>query len=486
MPPSRHLPPITALLSFRLNQLAQAGAGLPHPTRAIAVAAILINVFMATLESAIANTALPAIAADLGVSEASSIWVISAYHLAMVAALLPIASLGEIIGHRRISMAGLVLFTLASLACGLAPSLPWLIAGRLAQGVGAAGILGVALAMTRFVYPREQLGRGLGLNALVVSLSLAAGPTAASLILSLGSWHWLFLINVPLGLLGLALGVCALPPTPRSARRYDAVAGLLCALFLALLVYTLNAYAHDVGAGGNTAYALATLAMLALLLRRQSGRGAPMLATDLLRRPIFALSAAATLGAFAAQTLAFVALPFMLQSLLGYTQVQTGFLITPWPALDALSAARAGALSDRHPPGLLGGIGMAVLAAGLLSLVALPAAPDAFDLGWRMALCGAGFGFFQAPNMRAMLADAPPERSGGASGMTSSSIMLGQSLGAALVAGLFTLRGAAAAPAALWLGVAFAVIAGIASLLRLRHAAAAGAGAGARLDLTRV
>ncbi|WP_050855341.1 MFS transporter, partial [Bordetella pertussis] len=432
MPPSRHLPPITALLSFRLNQLAQAGAGLPHPTRAIAVAAILINVFMATLESAIANTALPAIAADLGVSEASSIWVISAYHLAMVAALLPIASLGEIIGHRRISMAGLVLFTLASLACGLAPSLPWLIAGRLAQGVGAAGILGVALAMTRFVYPREQLGRGLGLNALVVSLSLAAGPTAASLILSLGSWHWLFLINVPLGLLGLALGVCALPPTPRSARRYDAVAGLLCALFLALLVYTLNAYAHDVGAGGNTAYALATLAMLALLLRRQSGRGAPMLATDLLRRPIFALSAAATLGAFAAQTLAFVALPFMLQSLLGYTQVQTGFLITPWPAL-----------SDRHPPGLLGGIGMAVLAAGLLSLVALPAAPDAFDLGWRMALCGAGFGFFQAPNMRAMLADAPPERSGGASGMTSSSIMLGQSLGAALVAGLFTLRGAA-------------------------------------------
>ncbi|WP_050851674.1 MFS transporter, partial [Bordetella pertussis] len=436
MPPSRHLPPITALLSFRLNQLAQAGAGLPHPTRAIAVAAILINVFMATLESAIANTALPAIAADLGVSEASSIWVISAYHLAMVAALLPIASLGEIIGHRRISMAGLVLFTLASLACGLAPSLPWLIAGRLAQGVGAAGILGVALAMTRFVYPREQLGRGLGLNALVVSLSLAAGPTAASLILSLGSWHWLFLINVPLGLLGLALGVCALPPTPRSARRYDAVAGLLCALFLALLVYTLNAYAHDVGAGGNTAYALATLAMLALLLRRQSGRGAPMLATDLLRRPIFALSAAATLGAFAAQTLAFVALPFMLQSLLGYTQVQTGFLITPWPAL-----------SDRHPPGLLGGIGMAVLAAGLLSLVALPAAPDAFDLGWRMALCGAGFGFFQAPNMRAMLADAPPERSGGASGMTSSSIMLGQSLGAALVAGLFTLRGAAAAPA---------------------------------------
>ncbi|WP_050863664.1 MFS transporter, partial [Bordetella pertussis] len=434
MPPSRHLPPITALLSFRLNQLAQAGAGLPHPTRAIAVAAILINVFMATLESAIANTALPAIAADLGVSEASSIWVISAYHLAMVAALLPIASLGEIIGHRRISMAGLVLFTLASLACGLAPSLPWLIAGRLAQGVGAAGILGVALAMTRFVYPREQLGRGLGLNALVVSLSLAAGPTAASLILSLGSWHWLFLINVPLGLLGLALGVCALPPTPRSARRYDAVAGLLCALFLALLVYTLNAYAHDVGAGGNTAYALATLAMLALLLRRQSGRGAPMLATDLLRRPIFALSAAATLGAFAAQTLAFVALPFMLQSLLGYTQVQTGFLITPWPAL-----------SDRHPPGLLGGIGMAVLAAGLLSLVALPAAPDAFDLGWRMALCGAGFGFFQAPNMRAMLADAPPERSGGASGMTSSSIMLGQSLGAALVAGLFTLRGAAAA-----------------------------------------
>lgn len=172
---------------------------------------------MASLDTAIANTALPTIARDLRASDAGSIWVISGYQLAMVAGLLPAAALGEILGHRRVYMVGIVVFTLASLACGLAPTLPVLVAARILQGLGAAGVMSVNAALLRFIYPAPVLGRGMGLNAMVVGLSFAAGPTAASTILLLGSWHWLFLVNVPIGLLAMALGLRGLPP--RRARR---------------------------------------------------------------------------------------------------------------------------------------------------------------------------------------------------------------------------------------------------------------------------
>ena len=159
---------------------------------------------MATLDTAIANTALPTIAVDLRASAESSIWVINAYQLAMIATLLPLAAYGDIIGHWRVYIAGLVLFTLAFLACGLAWSLSTLIAARTLQDLGAAGILSVTSALIRLTYPGNQLGRAQGLNALTVAVFFAVGPTVASGILSLATWPWLFLIGVPLGSLPLA------------------------------------------------------------------------------------------------------------------------------------------------------------------------------------------------------------------------------------------------------------------------------------------
>lgn len=161
-------------------------------------------------------------------------------------------------------------------------------------------------------------------------------------------------------------------------------------------------------------------------MRRQAGHPAPILAVDLLRRPLFALSAATAVCAFAAQALAFVSLPFLFQTVLGYTQVHTGFLITPWPVVVAFMAPIAGRLSDRYPAGMLGGVGLALLALGMASLALLPAAPSAWDISWRMALCGAGFGFFQSPNLRAIMTSAPPSRAGGASGMIGTVRLLGR------------------------------------------------------------
>lgn len=444
------------------------GEGVPDAERWRAVLAILLGVSMASLDTAIANTALPTMARDLGTTEALSVWIVSAYQLAMIAALLPAGSLGEIIGHRRVMMAGLVLFTVSSFACGLAPSLEWLVAARVAQGLGAAWVMSVNGAMIRFIYPAGQLGRGVGLNSLVVAVSFAAGPTMASAILAVASWHWLFLVNVPLGALAVYMGLKSLPVTPRSTRAFDGVAALLCAAFFACLVYALNEGAHARSWTELVITVAATLALLYALLRRQADEPAPLLALDLLRRPMFALSAATGVCTFATQALAFVSLPFLLQQL-GYTQVETGFLITPWPAAVALVASAAGRLSDRYPVGLLAGLGLVVLCAGMALLASMPDDPSAFDICWRMALCGAGFGFFQSPNVHAIMTSAPHERSGGASGMVGTVRLLGQSIGAAMVAACFNVSTEHGAMTALWLGAGFAGLAAVASVMRLRY-----------------
>jgi DHA2 family multidrug resistance protein-like MFS transporter len=440
--------------------------GLPAGQRLAALLAVLMAVSMATLDTAISNTALPSIAADLHTDAASSIWVVSAYQLAIVAALLPFASLGDVLGQRRVYLGGVVVFTLASLICGQAWSLPSLAVARFVQGLGAAAIVSMNLALIRHIYPAALLGRGAGYNALAVAISFTVGPTVASLILSVTSWHWLFLVNVPLGIVALVLGVRTLPVTSRNGQRFDYTAALLSVGMFSAFIFGIDA----MGQGGDLRVVAAewvfAAVCCALLLRRQRGHVAPMLASDLFRIPVFALSAATSVCSFAAQGLAFVALPFLFQHNLGRSQVEAGFLMTPWPAIVAIMAPIAGRLADRYSTALLGAVGLAALACGMAALALLPPEPSVFDLGWRLVLCGAGFGFFQTPNLRALMGSAPRRRAGGASGVVAIARTTGQATGAALVALCFALSVERGPALALWLGCGFAVLASVASLLR--------------------
>src|SRR3954466_1597143 len=180
--------------------------GLPQPQRGQAVLTIALGIIMAVVDGAIANVALPTIAKDLNASPAFSIWIVNGYQLAITISLLPLASLGEIVGYRRVYLSGLILFTLGSLCCAASDTLLLLTLARIVQGFGAAGIMSVNAALVRFTYPRALLGRGIGLNALVVAVSAAVGPTAAAAILAAGTWPYLFAINLPLGIAALALG----------------------------------------------------------------------------------------------------------------------------------------------------------------------------------------------------------------------------------------------------------------------------------------
>src|SRR5579883_1625666 len=201
--------------------------GLPVPRRYWAIAAIVLAIAMSVLDGSIANVALPTIAHELRTSAANSVWVINAYQIAILVSLLPLAALGEIIGFRRVSQAGLAVFTLGSLACALSPSLLALVCARVFQGFGAAGIMSVNSALVRFTYPHRLLGRAIGINTFAVAVGGAAGPTLASAILAIAHWRWLFAINVPLGTLTFFVALYALPQTERSPRPFNYVGALL-------------------------------------------------------------------------------------------------------------------------------------------------------------------------------------------------------------------------------------------------------------------
>ena len=441
--------------------------GLPPGRRGWALAAIFTAVAMASLDTAIANIALPAIAADLKVSPADVVWVVNVYQIALVATLLPLGALGEIVGHQRIYLAGLLLFTLASLGCACAGSLPSLLLWRVLQGLGASGLMSVNSALVRFIYPLRILGRGFGYNAMVVATASTFGPTIASGILAFGPWPWLFAVNIPFGLIAIAIGARALPQTPRADHAFDFLGALLAAMCLGLVILGIGSAAHRGSVGLVTAELVAGTVLGLLLIRRQTDHPAPMLPIDLFRRPVFALSAATSVCSFAIQGLAFVALPFYFEDILQRTQVETGFFMTPWPLVVAFMAPIGGRLSDRYPVGLLGSLGLVLLGTGMALLATLPASPAVVDIVWRMAVCGLGFGFFQTPNLRALMSSAPAGRSGSASGIVATARLTGQTLGAALAALCFTLAGRDGATLALALGAGFAALGSVMSVLRL-------------------
>src|SRR5471032_3288426 len=429
--------------------------------------AILLSIGLATLDTAIANTALPAIAADLNASPAASVWVINAYQMAAVATLLPFAALGGVIGHRKVYLGGMILFIVSSALCTLSWSLPTLTVARVLQGVGAAAIMSVNAALISAIFSHERLGRGLGMNALVVGTCFAAGPTIASLVLSVANWPWLFLINLPLGLFALTFAWSSLPTSTLKAQVFDRPTAVLNAITFGALILALS-QAAQLGSMNSVLIALMVFLVAgALMLRRESGRPAPMFPLDLLKRPMFALSALTAFCSFATQGLAFVSLPFFFETTLGRDPIQTVFLMTPWSIVVALIAPVAGRLSDTYPPGLLGGIGLAILSAGMVSLALMPSDPGAIEIVVRMIICGIGFGFFKAPNQKALMTSAPRDRSSGASGTIAIARLIGQATGAALVALSFGISGTHGPVLALSIGAGFAAVGSVASALRL-------------------
>ncbi|MDZ7854288.1 MAG: MFS transporter [Halomonas sp.] len=439
--------------------------GLPGPERRLAVLALVLGTLMAVVDTTMVNIALPSIATDLGVSASRVVWVTNLFQVVCAAFLLVFAALSELVSRRRLYVAGLALFTLAALGSALSPNLETLLLFRALQGLGAAATLSIGPSLYRSIFPSRLLGSALGLSALVVAGGYAAGPTLGGLVLSVADWSWLFALHVPLGICSFWLAWRALP---REAGRRDGFdwRGALCSVaMLAGLFLGLDGLGHGAPAWQVLAWLTLSLLSAVLFLQRQRRARHPLLPLSLFAERRFTLAVSASGLAFVGQGLAFVALSFLYQQEMGFTPLETAWMFTPWPLAIMIVGPLAGQLADRINPSLLSSSGLVMLLLGLAALAGLDAEAGVVDSLWRTGLCGLGFGLFQPPNNREMMASVPRERSASASGVMSTTRTVGQSLGVALV-GAFLAAGAPV-QATLWAGAGACVLSLAASLGRV-------------------
>ena len=439
--------------------------GVPLPQRFYAIGAISFGTALIVIDGGVANVALPTIAHDLHVDPSSVVSIVTVYQLTLVMLMLPFAGLGERIGLKRMYQLGQLVFTVATVLCFFARSLPFLLIVRAAQAVGAAAALSLSSALLRQIYPARQLGRGLGINSVVVSSSAAAAPTIGGLVLAVAPWPWVFASAVPFAIASLILGRALPDPAPRD-EPFDVVGAIMCAAMFGLIIGGSESAVHGNSPVVSAAIVGLGLFVALLFVRREKGESKPILPIDLLASPVIALSVVGAFAAFLASMTLLISTPFRLHDL-GFSAAEIGAAIAPWPLTNMIVAPLAGYLSDRFPAGLLGGIGMSVSITALSLLAFMPADPSYFDIAWRMALCGSGFGLFLPPNARLIIGSAPRERAAAAGSLVSTVRLIGQTSGATLVAALLALGvGAGRTPPIVAAGLA--LVAGLCSIARLR------------------
>ena len=436
----------------------------------VAITSIIILLVMTVLDVSLVNVALPVLGNEFGVSESTTVWLVTIYQLIIVMLLLPLSSIGDQYSYKRNFMAGLVVFTVGSGLCALSQNFEVLLVARAIQAIGGAGVMSVNIALTRLIYPRNILGRGLALNAMFISIATATGPSLAGWILSYASWHWLFIINIPFGILAFFIGIKTLPDNPTRPRhpRLDKAGSLLNIIFFGLLFYALG----NITKPGlvTTCIILLGLALLTgyLYVKRELKRDHPMMPVDLFRTRLYSTSILTSTCSFIAMNLTLISLPFLFLSVLGFSELTTGFAMTPWPVATMIVSPFAARWIEKHNAAYTAAFGMTVFMAGLVLLVFIPINSDIWDILWRMAICGIGFGFFQTPNNIVMVMATPVERTGAAGGMQSTARLTGQTFGSTLVSIIFALVATTSlsVKACLWTALAFAVTACVFSIDR--------------------
>lgn len=446
--------------------------GLPGRERGLAMAAVMTMTTMAVFDGSMINIALPQIAHSLDASLGATVWVSNGYLLSAAMTLAIFAALSSRIGFRSIFAFGLGLFTLASVGCALSSSLDMLVIMRVLQGIGGAATLSIGPAILRSVFPNRLLGRILGLNALLIGTSTAIAPLLGGTILSTLSWPWLFAINIPLGIISLLLTLRVVPHNPALKREsFDYAGALLSAIALGALIMAADAFTHPGNGDLTTAVIFASIAILTglafILVQRRVAK--PLLPLNIFASSRFSLAALTSLASFVSQGITFIALPFLFQSVYGYSALVSALLFTPWPIGIILAAPHAGRLADRYSAAIISTLGLFIFAIGLALLAILPEHAQAWDICLRSLICGIGFGCFQSPNNKEMLSNASRENSGYASGVLAIMRTFGQCLGAAFVGVMMSIYAQnSAVHFSLWMAVIATVLAIMLSVSRLR------------------
>lgn len=452
--------------------------GLPGCERALVMAAVMTSTLMAVFDGTMINIALPSMAKALDVSANVAVWFSNGYLLSAAMTLAIFAALATRFGFRPMFLFGLGVFTAASAGCALATSSSVLIAMRVLQGIGGAATLSIAPAILRSVFPGRLLGRILGLNALLIASSTAIAPVLGGTLLDALSWQWLFAINVVPGAIALFLAKKAIPRQAARKEPFDTVGAVLSAVALGSLIMTANSFSahHATHTEAIVWAAVAIVSGIAFIWQIRRAQK-PLLPPVIFTNGRFSLAALTSLASFVSQGITFIALPFLFQSVYGYSALTSALLYTPWPVGIVLVAPHAGRLADKYSPSIISTCGLLVFVIGLALLAMLPEHATAWEIGVRSLICGMGFGCFQSPNNREMLSNVSREFAGYASGVLAIVRTFGQCLGAAVVGVLLAVMVSGADPiqaslavhGSLWIAVATSGLAILFSLSRLRR-----------------
>lgn len=408
---------------------------LPRPS----LGALALPMLLSSLGASIANVGLPAMAQAFGAAFQQVQWIALAYLLAITGASVAAGRLGDLVGRRRLLAAGIGLFTVASLLCALAPGLPWLVAARVLQGLGAAVMTSLALALAGGLAPQGRTGSMMGLLGTMSAVGTSLGPVLGGLLLGAGGWPLLFLAEVPPGALALLLVQRGLPGdavTPRGIRPPFDAAGTL------LLVLAPAAFALAVTLGHGR-FGLFNLALLAaalaggwLFVARQKRAAFPLVPLPMLRDPVLGAGLAANLLVATVMATTMVVGPFYLSLALGLDAAHAGLALACGPLTAALGGVPAGRLADRFGAARMGIVGLAVLAGGCALLALTPVRFGVAGYVPPLAVVTLGYALFQAANNSAVMAGAGTQR-GVVSGMLGLARNLGFITGAAAMGALF-------------------------------------------------
>ena len=408
--------------------------------------------FMTTLDSSIVNISLPSIARAFGVPLNGAVeWVIIAYLVVIAGTLLTAGRLADMIGRKPIFLTGIAIFTLGSAFSGAAPSLGILIAARAFQGLGGALLFSVNISMLTHAFPATERGRVLGLNAIMVALGISVGPTLGGVITQYLTWRWIFYINVPIGIALVITGLFVLKePLHRGQGRFDPAGAILLAVGLASLTLGLS-FGQEWGWTSWRLFVSVIIGVTALVAAVMIERRVkdPILDLHLLTNRVFASANVSFILAMLALFAVGFLLPFYFEELRGFSVLQAGLLLTPTSLVLAVVAPISGALADRIGSRWLSPIGLAIACIGLILLSRLDEHSTIWAIIWPLAVTGLGQGIFQAPNTRAIMAEAPLDQQSVASGILGTGRVIGQSLSVALAGAIFASLGGAMAGAIL-------------------------------------
>jgi EmrB/QacA subfamily drug resistance transporter len=406
------------------------------------MAAVAMSIFLATIDGSIVNVALPTLVRDLNTDFATIQWVVLSYLLTMTTLMLSIGRLGDMVGKKAIYTAGFVVFTIGSALCGLAPTVYWLIAFRVLQAVGAAMTLALGAAIVTEAFPAEERGRALGLIGTIVSLGVIIGPTIGGVMIEVLSWHWIFFVNLPVGVVGTLMAWRFVPnfkPLGRQRFDYWGAFTLFTSLLALLLALTLGQQLGFEDIRISLLFAV-WLIFLIVFLIIETRTAQPMIALKIFGNILFSVNLVTGFITFVAIAGVFILLPFYLEDVLNYNTQQVGFLLAVVPVGLGIFAPIAGALSDRFGTRPITVLGLIMLVVGYVALTGLSTETTTWGYILRLVPIGIGMGIFQSPNNSAIMGAVPRERLGVASGLLSITRTLGQTVGIAILGALWASR----------------------------------------------